>query len=230
MKFLGLKRFPQEHSTCCIAASASVANYYDPSIDYRHTAKIAKEINFDSNQGLYPGDIGILLNRLGFRSVTIVLCDLDYLDWSWKRLSKKRLIQKIKRQRSIGHTCKMLSNTIVSFLETKGCKNKLIIDFKFGKYIRQYLSHYKPIVIDFNWTLLFESPKVKNEWELHSVAARGYTEKGVSVVDSFYDSSIYPNKTPRYLIPWESLATAMGMSSCVYLPDDFRSQNAQEIG
>ena len=236
MSKLKIKRFIQEPGHCAISSSATVGNYYDKSIDYEKAKIISqKKIERDTSLGLETGEIGSLLNYLGFNKVTIISSNLFYLDYSWARLSKKNLITNLEIARNkvsvdYSNSC----NTVYKFLKLCDYDNNLIIDFKFGDYIKETLDKKNPLILTFNWNMFFRYPKyndknledaIKGDVEEHAVVAYGYNKKGVNVCDSHHQYYKYKLKKHRkgfYTISWENLMSIMGYGDLI-IPECFNN-------
>jgi hypothetical protein len=249
MRPLNVTRFKQDPAHCTVAASASVANYFNPGVDYqlaRHV--LSNEVVKSASDGLYSGETGLLLNQLGFRSVTLITCDLDMVDHSWSHYSTAKQVEAIDemlRSRSIDSTYRLNLKALRKFLVFPNRHNRLIIDFKFADYIRESLDLNKPLVLSFNWNMLLRYPKqltdgttdyVKGSISYHAVCARGYNKKGVYIVDShheFYKRQWKKYKNGFYFIPWEDLLPAMGNGDLLivddYDPELLQYELVQEI-
>ena len=239
MPRLALKRFIQEPSCCAIAASASIANFYNAEIDFQYAKKavtrhrIAQRIN----GGLWSGQIGRLLNCLGFKKVTIISSDLDYLCYSWSRLSQANLIDKLAEvERKTDDTdTRRAARHMVRFLAEEDYQNFLKIDRDFNKHIKKYIDEGKPVITSFNWTMFFKRPKYNEKDEIdplrgdyteHAVCCNGYTKNGAYIVDSHHEEYTYSLKkyrTGRYHVKWEELMSCIGFGDVIiaenYDPD-----------
>ena len=94
-----INRFLQDPGFCAIATCATLANFYDSSIDYNHVKELLKLDSIESFDGLDSGEIGILLNKLGFKKVTIVTSDFKVVDYSWENYGRKRLVECLLKMR-----------------------------------------------------------------------------------------------------------------------------------
>lgn len=239
MKKIDVTRFDQKNTNhCAIAACATVANYFNDQITYENIKSIAKyRINPNCDEGLWAGDIAKLLNLLGFQKVTFVSSDLHYLDYSWQNLSKNKLINKMRYfLRKYDGDNKEDCRTITNWLASKKYDNRLIIDYDFSKYIKKSLDKQRPLVLCFNWTMLFKQAKlgdndryddIKGEWEGHAVVAYEYNEKGVYICDS-NDICCKPaikQKKGFYYLSWEHLLSAMGYGD-LYLVEKYVKKNS----
>ena len=238
---LKVTRYLQDPSCCAIAACATVANFYNKSLNYEKTKEITLLKIFkkpsDIENGLDSGQICLLLNYLGFDKVTLVSTNLHYLDYSWAKLKRNKLLKELKefikrnRKKDYIDDC----NSIYKWLKKEDYDNNIIIDYNFGERIRGYLDDNKPIVITFNWTMFFKRAKykyedidpIKGEYEEHAVVVYGYDEKGVFVCDSHYSYYKYDLAKYRngfYQIEWEKLMTIMGLGD-VYIPEKYFLNN-----
>ena len=235
MRPLNVKRYKQDPSHCSIAASASLANFSNRKINYQMAKEICRQdILKETGGGLWSGQIGLLLNALGFRKVTVISSDLTTFDYSWKKLSKTKLIgklEKAKRKRSLGTTICANCKSFYQFLSASP-KNNVNIDYRFADYIKDALDSNYPIIISFNWTMFFEYTKENEkgkkdpflgDYSEHAVVARGYNKKGVHIVDShhrFYKYSRSKYRQGYYVIPWHELMTVMGQGD-VIIPEEY---------
>jgi hypothetical protein len=203
---------------CSIAATASLANFFDSDVDYKDVRQLVSKRK--RSHGLYTSQQARLLNDLGFEAVTIVTADLNLIDFPWARLSKKGLIRRMKRLRAHYGRQKDKDSwdyvaDMIKWLEDDNCENNLIIDYEFKKHIKKQLNRGIPVGAAVNWTSLFKFSKgdrrqkdgdIKGEGEDHSIVIRGYDEKGVFVVDSHYQH--YTGKRAKYKrgyykLPWD---------------------------
>ena len=239
MASLNLKRFTQNSSTCTIASCATIANYYNKSIDYEFVRDLAIKKNILNKElfnGLYTAETSMLLNLLGFKKVSIISSDLSYLDYSWKNLSKKRLLSEMKsaKRKIDDDELKSVLGFTISFLKnnSKGYSNNIVIDYRFGNYIRESIDSGVPIVASFDWTAYFEKSK-ENENGLydpagntteHAVAVTGYNKSGVRVIDSHYrfykGKKLKKYQSGKYTIKWEELMTCMGKGDLI-IPSNY---------
>lgn len=207
---LNIKRFIQMPGECAIAAASSIANYYDPLVNYKEARNLVSA-NQRKN-GLWTSQQARLLNKLGFTNVAIVTAEQEMVDFSWSKLSKHRQIKKL-HEKSIHYKRrgdKFLSKWVVDmeeWLSDEECDNQLIIDWDFAKHIRRGLSANRPVGVSIAWTTFFRLGKyddIKGDDEDHAVVLRGYDQKGVFVVDSHnYSSKFKKYKNGYYKVPWE---------------------------
>jgi len=236
-KKLRIKRYVQYPAECAAAAAAAIANYYNKNIDYEVVRLVAEDmLDTEINDGLYDGEIGMLLNLLGFRSVSVMSTDLDYFDYSWCKLSKINLINRLKHVSRVNSGYRENCKSMIKFLTLDGYRNKLIIDYIFGEYIRKNLDLGLPVMLSYNWTMFLRSPKTndsgvnddgKGEIEMHAVVACGYNNEGVYVVDShdaFYKYKLKKYREGRYLLKWEDLMVIMGCAGNVIVPTGYEEK------
>ena len=70
MRKLKINRYKQLPGHCAVASCAAVANYYNKNITYESTQDVAKEnVVKNLDNGLDSGEIGLLLNNLGFQTI-----------------------------------------------------------------------------------------------------------------------------------------------------------------
>jgi len=235
MKRLKVTHYLQDPGCCAIASSATVANYYNAEIDYESTKKVATEkVDKEAlEEGLASEETCVLLNKLGFYKVTFVTSDLDLFDYTWEGFGRKKMIQVL--QTSVAtkkdKEDKRRTRKIIKWLKNYDYDNNLVISYDFGKYIRQHLNKKKPVLLSFNWTMFQKFAKDDEDSKpdpyngdpiCHQVAANGYDEKGLWIVDSHHQYYKYKRKKYRrgfYKISWENLMTCMGQGD-VILPEE----------
>jgi len=227
---INLKRYKQKHNQCAVAAVSSVANYYNPRLDYPTVEEIARKSVFRKlSDGLDAGQISCLLNILGFRKVTIVSSDLNFLDYGWNGLSQKRLSLNVQRMsKRVDAKYKDVVKNVWHWLSHTDYDNRIFVDFRYGDYIRKFLDRGNPLILSFNWTMYFRFPKdhhgYDDTWSEHAVAVCGYDKKGVNIVDShheLYDGDLKEYRSGRYHMNWEHLMSVMGFGD-LYLPEDYQ--------
>ena len=233
MKKLNVKRFLQEPSHCAIASIASLTNFYNENIDYEITKRIAKKkVSENTSDGFDSGEIWLLLNYMGFNKVTLISNNSNIFDCTWDKLGRNKLLKELKHSKNkINKDYRDESNSIYKWLKKKGFDNNIVIDYRFGKYIRKFLNTKKPLLFSFNWTMFFRQSKqcgdspdpIKGETEEHMVTAYGYNKRGVYICDSHHQYYKYKRKKYRrgfYKISWENLMTCMGQGD-VFLPEEY---------
>ena len=233
MKRIKITHYLQDPSCCSIAASASIANFYNCEIDYEVAKKITKKVTKKVSEGLESAEICILLNKLGFHKTTLITSYLNLVDYKWVNLSKNKLIKALEISATIkkDRDEKKSTKVVLKWLKNKSYDNNLIISYDFGKYIREHLNKKKPLILTFNWTMFqkfskdgaIESDPYNGTEEEHAVVANGYDNKGVWIVDSHHQYYKYKRKKYRkgfYKISWENLMVCMGQGD-VIIPDDF---------
>ena len=233
MKKLNVKRFLQEPSHCAIASIASLTNFYNKDIDYKKTKEVAKKkVLENTSDGLDSGEIGLLLNYMGFNKVTLISNNFNIFDCTWDKLKRNKLLKELKNSKNkINEDYRDESNGIYKWLKKKEFDNNIIIDYKFGKYIRNFLNTKKPLLLSFNWTMFFRQPKqygdspdpIKGETEEHLVVVYGYNERGAYICDSHHQYYKYKLKRYRkgfYNISWENLMSVTGEGD-LFLPGNY---------
>ena len=233
MKKLKVERYKQKPGHCSIASAATIAHFHNAEINYDKTQKNAiKNVSPDIDNGLDSGEIGTLLNYLGFNKVTVVSTNLNFLDYSWANLSKSRLIHQLDHmQKSYRGEYRSVCQSLCKWLQLYTFDNNLIIDYDFSKYIKKTIDSGKPLILSFNWTMYFRYTKqgekkidpIKGECEEHAVVAYGYNKKGVHICDSHhqhYKYKLKAYKTGFYIIPWEHLMTIMGWGD-LFIPENY---------
>jgi hypothetical protein len=215
---LSVKRWRQHECECAIAAASSIAHFYDPSISYKQVRKLVAPSK--RSQGLYSSQQGRLLNKIGFNSVWIVTADLSMIDFSWRNMTKSKLIEKLKRKRawygqSRDKGGKRYVDDMIKWLEDNQYDNQLVIDDNFAKFIRKELNKGRPVGAAFNWTSLFKFKKgcddeskdgdIRGSENHHAVVIRGYDTHGVFVVDSHtgYSNRLRKYKRGFYKLSWD---------------------------
>lgn len=203
---LTVKRFRQRTNECALASASSLANYYDPDILY-HTARRLIPRHIRKN-GLYTAQQAAFLNKLGFKKLTIVSGDLAIFDFAWRKLSKRKMIDKLKQVHAHyvrrGDDAAFIQSYI-NWLSDPECDNRIVIDCDLAKHIRRSLKSGRPVCASFNWTRFFKYTKERTrinsrndicgEDMHHAVVIRGYDKEGIFVVDS---STKCTHKTKKY--------------------------------
>lgn len=219
---LTVRRWKQRPAECAIASATALAYYFDESVTYHKVRNVVPKSLLRKNEGLYTSQQARLLNDLGFGRIAIVTSDPTLVDMSWQKLSKGKIIEKLRRKRAYcGRTSdtegKSFVDDMISWLQYDGCDNNLIIDYNFPMYIRRHLDAGKPVGASYNWTKMFKFKKtgvdeVRGEVEEHAVVIRGYDDQGVFIVDGHHQS--YKGRLSKYhngyyKMPWETyLVTA----------------------
>lgn len=241
---LKINRYIQDPSHCAVAACASAANFYNNEINYEKTKEIAKnKVQKKLEEGLDSGEIGRLLNNLGFYKVTLITTNLTIFDYSWVNYKRKRLIETLHDAcPKMNSEVKNDAKSIYKWLKNSYFDNNIIIDYNFGKYIRNFLNKCKPIVICFNWNMFFKFPKLKNKTpdcikgntDDHAIVIYGYHKKGVLVCDShneYYKYRLKRFKNGFYSMSWENLMTVIGGATGgggdIFLPEDYNKELVQ---
>jgi hypothetical protein len=231
-----IKRFPQEPSHCVTSTVSSIANFYNSKIDYNKTKDVANNFIGPTKDGFDDGETGRLLNKLGFKKIDIVTTELLMFDYNWAKLSKRKLIEVMDESRNkINEDYRETFKSLIRFLKNKGCRNNIIIDYDFSKYIKKYLDKSIPIIVTFNWTMFFKWPK-ENIWRktspvmgdvtLHAAVIYKYDDEGVHICDShqeYYKYRLKGFKKGRYKVPWEKLMVTMASGSLV-IPQEYNEE------
>lgn len=221
---LHINRFAQQPSECAIAAVSSLANYYDPSIQYSDVRLMLSPRKRAA--GMFTSQSGRLLNNLGFKRVNIVTADLSMVDFSWADLPKDKIIEKLDQTKRYyarkGETYseKWVAD-MLKWLSDESCENELIIDNDWCKYIKRHLNYSRPVGASVNWTATFKKTKyttgnvakdIGGESVEHCILVRGYDSKGVFVVDSHhrnYKGRWLKYSKGYYKLPWSRFLTNM---------------------
>jgi len=239
MPKLKVRRFKQDHNCCAIASISTLANYYNKDMDYLCVKSLVEKANKQDFDGLYTPEIAIYLNKAGFKSVKVVTANIEQLDFAWKNMSKVKLINEFSRatKKRIDEETREVMKLYSKFLQSNG--NELIIDYKFGDYIRQEIDNNRPVFCSYNWNLMFEWPKmnddlidpVKGYVEQHAVVIYGYSDKGVMICDGhseMYQGKLKKYQNGRYLVNWEKLHSVMGYGDLI-LVDQYRKPNKDKL-
>lgn len=227
-KKISVTRYVQDPAHCAVAAISSVGNFYNKDIDYEYVKEIAYA--HDKNikkEGMYTSDIGIVLNKIGFEYSTVITTDLEVFDYEWSKGSKKSMRDSLdKRAKTLRGESKHISDGYVKYLD-EAPRNKIIIDYNFGNYIRKYLDSHRPLILSYNWTMFhkWEGTHQTGE-EHHAVVAHGYDDKYVYITDSHVKHYVYrlsKYRDGKYKMSWENLMTVMGVGD-VILPENFKGE------
>lgn len=208
---LWVRRFAQKQQECGIAAVSSVANYYDTDITYSQVRKlVADDLKV---HGMYVPEQALLLNQLGYAKITIVTNDLEMFDYSWNRLSKERLLVRLRKvkqffYRRMNYDYSTLAGYYIDFLSKKDYDNQIKIDHDFAKYIKRHLRNGKPVLSMVNWNAMHRCAKSRTrscvgEADYHAVVIRGYDAQNVFVVDS----DNLKTRNGYYKLPWQRFLT-----------------------
>lgn len=218
---LSVKRYKQRTHECAVATTASLANFFDSDITYDTVRALMspKKKREVKKWGMATSEQCSLLNELGFENVTIVTADLNLIDFSWEKYTKKSIIRRMKQLRAHYRRQEETNlveyvNDMVIWLEDSRYDNNIVIDYDFKKYIKRQLNRGAPIGAAVNWTSLFKfckgdrrkSGDIKGERDDHAIVLRGFDEKGVFVVDShseYYRGKLAKYKRGFYKLPWQ---------------------------
>lgn len=232
---LSVKRFKQKVNECAVAAASSLGNYYDSSIRYEESRRL---LPFNMRRGgIYTSQQARLLNLMGFDNVTIVTSDLDIVDYTWTKLSKRGLIKKLDRlykyyRRTKGRNTNLheIVYDLYSWLSDKRFNNNLIIDNDFAKYIKKTLDRGNPICASVSATTMFKIKKwpihakdsdIKGQNVEHSLVIRGYDNKGVYIVDSDHgfgrQVSLRKYVSGYYKVAWEKFLPNISHGDLIFV-------------
>jgi len=225
---LKVERFLQDPACCAVAASSSIANFYNKDIVYDLAKNVAEDIIGDEViDGLYTGEIGQLLNFLGFKEVKIISSDINYLDYSLNKMKNKKLIENLKTGLRTNKNYKENIKSMMKFLGNEEYTNEVVVDYHFGKYIRENIKKGIPLLLTFNWTLFFGLPKYndkgiidanRGDYEEHAVVVNGFDEKGVFIVDSqkrSYTGKLKKYRDGYYHVLWEDILPTTTFSDLI---------------
>jgi len=227
MRKLKVSRFLQDPAHCAVATAAVLANFQNPKMTYETSKEIAHKMFPNVSEGLTSAETGMLLNKLGFKEVTIISSDLNYLDYSWIVYGKRKIINILKTAAKKNKDYRVVLKLLAKFLANKEFDNKLIINYHFSKYIKEAIDSGIPVGANFNWTMFFEFSKIdpdnsKNPFcgqqEEHEVVIYGYSKKNVFLVDShhkYYKYNLKKYRIGRYSIPWNEFMTVMGTGDII---------------
>jgi len=182
------------------------------------------------DEGTSSGQLGIILNKLKFKKVTIYSSDYDVVDYSWRNLSRKELMTKVKDISVYAKAKEGRESAFwyYKFLLKRSFDNNLVVSSDFGNIIRTNIDAYRPVLIDYNWSQMFNQPKVnrkeeedyiKGDVDYHAVVIVGYTKEKVCILDSHSDmrksNKVDPISDGCYYIKWEHLVMSMGQSDMI---------------
>ena len=224
---LKVKRFYQRDESCGVASCASLANFYDRSLNLR---KIRKTPFCLPRDGMHTSEQGALLNHLGFTNLFIVTADTSYFDFSWSGHSIKWKLKRIKKFRDY---CKnnnehsdddvYVIETYLQFLEAKRNHNDLIIDWDFPKWIRSSIRKGNPVIASINYTSYYKMPKIRKDmmWDDikgaavdHAFVIRGFDKEFIYIVDSAGKKTEHYNG--YYKIRWGDFLINIGKGELLF--------------
>lgn len=223
---MNLTRYKQDRNHCSVGACASVANYYDKLITYdvvKEEAYRTTNTNKKTYNGTESGEIGTILNNIGFESVEIVTCNYDIINYKWANLDPTTIGNRIKAKcrRENDNNPRSALNTMSRFL-LDGFDNKITITNNFRKIIKNALKKSMPIIIAFNWSMfaMIDMP----ERAYHVVALEKCSKKHVNVVDSHwrhYKGELAKYASGKYKMLWEDLMLFMDEGT-IFIPSNFQ--------
>lgn len=231
MNILPLTLFEQEHNDCGIASISAISNYYDSKINYSKVKNLAFKLDPSiEHRGTYSGQLGIILNKLGFRKVTIYSSNHDVVDFSWNNLSHEEIRSNLKEISIYGKSKDFREDSFWyhKFLSKRSYENRLIVSSDFVKIIKKSIDNYKPLLIDYNWSQMFNHVKsnskdepdyIRGDVDYHAVTIVGYNKEKVCILDSNNNvkkrEKIEPVSSGCYYVRWEHLMVAMGKSDLI---------------
>ena len=237
MRLQSIKRFEQQPACCAISSCACISHYYNSEIDYEVVGDIAAKLFKPckvEDEGLSSPEIGMLLNVLGFKKVTIISTDLNIVDYDWQGKNKAHIKKQLKiLSRYKNDNYSSVAEGMIKFLSNKKCTNKILVDNQFGKYIRKMIDRDLPILVSYLWNVYFGIPKVDENDNVdsitgqqlfHVVVAYAYNKYGLRVIDSHRENYRYRLKKfrkGRYLMPWEELMLSMAEGDII-VPDNYK--------
>lgn len=240
MPKLSVNRFEQDIGCCAIAACSCISNYWDINKNYEYAKNITykKILKNSKEKGLHSGEICLLLNELGFHKVTMVSSAMDIFDYKWQKFKRPKMIktleESLKRKKYIDE--KKQTRPVLKWLKNYDYDNSIILDYNFGKYIRNSIRAKKPVIISFNWTMFFKYHKLNEKGyedvhngtpEMHAAVVYGYDTKGVHICDSHNVLYTYKRKKYRsgfYKMSWENLMSVMGEGD-IFLTEQYVEEN-----
>ena len=233
---LPLHLFEQEHSDCGIASLSSVVNYYNPKMNYKKVKKMA--FNFDpriEDEGTCSGQLGLLCNKFKFKKVTIYSSNHEVIDYGWKKKPKDEIKANLKEISIYGRRKDIREDAYwyYRFLNKRAYDNNLIVSSDFANIIKNSIDNYKPVLLDYNWSQIFNKAKVnrndepdhiRGDIDYHAVVVVGYSKEKVCIQDSHNNmqksNKVEPINNGCYYIKWEHLMVAMGNSDII-IPEKF---------
>jgi len=155
---------------------------------------------------------------------------MDYLDWEYNEMDKsdiRRNLRKKMKQRAYNakDDCESLKEFLSPYRD-----NTLEIGFDYKNVITNHIDSGVPVVITFNWTMLFKASKDENgNYENHAVCACGYDKDGVIVIDSHHYKYKKKYNKGNYGISWYNLMSVMGSQGDIVIPCDYTGLKKYEL-
>lgn len=169
--------------TCGPTCLQALYRYYNDEVPLRQVVREVKQLK---NGGTLAVMLGNHALRRGYRA-TIYSYNLNVFDPSWVGFSRKKMIERLKRQMAFKYKRRKLrvaSKAYIQFLEAGGVLRFAELD---ADLIRSYLSRSRPILTGLSATYLYGTPRevpqfdiyddIKGEPAGHFVVISGYDEK-----------------------------------------------------
>lgn len=169
--------------TCGPTCLQALYRYYNDEVPLRQVVREVKQLK---NGGTLAVMLGNHALRRGYRA-TIYSYNLNVFDPSWVVFSRKKMIERLKRQMAFKYKRRKLrvaSKAYIQFLEAGGVLRFAELD---ADLIRSYLSRSRPILTGLSATYLYGTPRevpqfdiyddIKGEPAGHFVVISGFDEK-----------------------------------------------------
>ena len=169
--------------TCGPTCLQALYRYYNDEVPLRQVVREVKQLK---NGGTLAVMLGNHALRRGYRA-TIYSYNLNVFDPSWVGFSRKKMIERLKRQMALKYKRRKLrvaSKAYIQFLEAGGVLRFAELD---ADLIRSYLSRSRPILTGLSATYLYGTPRevpqfdiyddIKGEPAGHFVVISGFDEK-----------------------------------------------------
>lgn len=169
--------------TCGPTCLQALYRYYNDEVPLRQVVREVKQLK---NGGTLAVMLGNHALRRGYRA-TIYSYNLNVFDPSWVGFSRKKMIERLKRQMTFKYKRRKLrvaSKAYIQFLEAGGVLRFAELD---ADLIRSYLSRSRPILTGLSATYLYGTPRevpqfdiyddIKGEPAGHFVVISGFDEK-----------------------------------------------------
>src|SRR5690606_15601416 len=169
--------------TCGPTCLQALYRYYNDEVPLRQVVREVKQLK---NGGTLAVMLGNHALRRGYRA-TIYSYNLNVFDPSWVGFSRKKMIERLKRQMAFKYKRRKLrvaSKAYIQFLEAGGVLRFAELD---ADLIRSYLSPSRPILTGLRATYLYGTPRevpqfdiyddIKGEPAGHFVVISGFDEK-----------------------------------------------------
>ncbi|HEX7015913.1 MAG TPA: C39 family peptidase [Cyclobacteriaceae bacterium] len=169
--------------TCGPTCLQALYRYYNDDVPLRQLMREVKQLR---NGGTLAVMLGNHALKRGYRA-TIYSYNLNVLDPSWAGFSRKKMIERLKRQMAFKYKRRKLqiaSKAYIQFLEAGGVMRFAELD---ADLISSYLARSRPILTGLSATYLYGTPRevpqfdiyddIKGEPAGHFVVISGYDEK-----------------------------------------------------